>query len=209
MLTPSKTLPDAQQAPTIQSADSVPFTFDPIQLTTAMNSENMMGYERMIDALKSGESLFLVQAGFANNRARNDSLEMWKGAVFMVVESYCSALEKGIWITSSDATYQRFFDSRKFSIYAQLLAYLRAGDFANFSRFFAQLCDVVENISKKATFNFASGLSFQSAKMTDKPIRVEIVATPDYVAEQTVSHDPETLEIDRTVTRATYQRNCA
>lgn len=159
----------------------------------------LLGFERMMDAIKHGEKLLEVLLSFKKHSNRDMGEKMFSGALSCLVATHLRLREAG-WVSNcKDPGLHQFINGSKARLSSDLELSLRSSGAKNILQCFDQLfvlCSAVSQTKQYANFPIKRGGEGTAVQ----PMAVRVVAMPERITEMTVERD-DNMEIKSTTQR--------
>ena len=166
--------------------------------TTPDNQLSWLGYQRMMDAIRTGEDLRDVLRKLAQNNDTADKLDLFNGALCCLLDCWGAMTGAGATVTTSDSSIQGFLNGSKARMLCDLVHSDGCSNRDALEKQLNALCECVGRVRNNISF---AAPKPQTAEMSEKVLAVRLVSTPDRVTTQSVERD-DNLEIVSTTTRS-------
>ena len=164
----------------------------------SMSAETLaaLGFERMMDAIRTGEVLFDVLRGLMANKDAAAGAKLAGGGLMCIIECYAAMRASGMTVTCPNASLQSFMDGSRGRIICEIVQGCGAVNQSLLQLHVAALCSAVSQVRKQISFSDAVPKAINV-----EPLPVRLVSMPERITTMSVARDPETLEITSTTQR--------
>ena len=155
-----------------------------------------LGFQRMMDAIRTDEALFDVLCGLMVNKDASVGARLAGGGLLCIVDCYCAMRGVGMTVTCANPALQPFMDGSKGRIMCEVEQGCGALDQALIQAQLKALCSAVSQVRKQISFSVTVPEAVKA-----EPLSVRIVGMPERITSQSIERDPGTLEIVSTTNR--------